>query len=713
MKKHQYENEEDRKLIRDKIEEENITASEKLSEDRIRAMLSAEAENMTAEDASAGVDPEGKQVFRLNRRLRPLIAVAACAVVIVAVGTTAHFVNRSGSDAEQNLSETASAGDEAEETTDAAEGLVTFSDYSEIEKKMEELLPDELTGYDGIRDYAVNKGTETIGAQEDIAAAEGSAEVIQSNGSAAKSAAPAASGGHSETYEQVEGVSEADIIKTDGSYIYYVDEEGYNIHIVAAGNGKTKEVATITDNEDFTYYSDLYIGKDRLVVLGMSGSDAAAEDTAAVIVYDIADRRNPKKESVYRQSGRILSSRMIGNHVYLITSDYIYDRHRRYVPYATSEGSYRKIPATDICACPQYESTNYIVAGAVDITSGDKAKTSTKAILGGSETIYCNLENLYVTATDYRSYLMYNDAIVKNGAAVAEEEAEESLSVKNGEELNEDTYTEKTLVIRMELKDGTIRVKASGKVPGRVLNQFSMDEKDGYLRIATTAWKDKSGYDVNNLYILDQNLKQVSSMTGFAKTEQIKAVRYIGEKAYVITYEQTDPLFILDLSDPEHPVMEGNVKISGFSTLLVPADDKTLLGFGFSTESTEFGEATDGLKLVTFDISDSAKPKVADSVSFAGYESEIQYDHRALIVNGEKGYYAIPYENYSNDAYDENEEGGIDSGVLVIAVTKDQKIDLIRRFRADVKEEVSRCVFIGDWIYALHPFSGTFSAFQL
>jgi hypothetical protein len=104
---------------------------------------------------------------------------------------------------------------------------------------------------------------------------------------------------------------------------------------------------------------------------------------------------------------------------------------------------------------------------------------------------------------------------------------------------------------------------------------------------------------------------------------------------------------------------------------------------------------------------------VADSVSFAGYESEIQYDHRALIVNGEKGYYAIPYENYSIDAYDENEEGGIDSGVLVIAVTKDQKIDLIRRFRADVKEEVSRCVFIGDWIYALHPFSGTFSAFQL
>ena len=158
------------------------------------------------------------------------------------------------------------------------------------------------------------------------------------------------------------------------------------------------------------------------------------------------------------------------------------------------------------------------------------------------------------------------------------------------------------------------------------------------------------------------------------------------------------------------------MKISGFSTLLVPADNDHLLGLGFSTETTEFGEATDGVKLALFDISDPSEPKVADSESFPHMYSTVQYDHKALLVGPNADYYAIPYEKEPDSWYEEEpveiwddaEEGASEEidvpedepsyGILVFSA-KGGKLRMLQDLKAD--ENVSRCIYIGDYIYGI------------
>ena len=251
-----------------------------------------------------------------------------------------------------------------------------------------------------------------------------------------------------------------------------------------------------------------------------------------------------------------------------------------------------------------------------------------------------------------------------------------------------------------------------------------MDERDGYFRIATTS--ERAGMDVNNLYVLDPKLKETGKVTGFARNESIKAVRFIGDKAYVITYEAIDPLFIIDLSDPASPRIEGEVKIDGFSTLLIPVDENRLLGIGHATGDNGYGgEYDSGLKLALFDISDPSNPKVMDSKEFKDMSSIAQYDHHALMVNNDAGYFAIPYEvwNYEEtvddeiieDAEEPSETDGpedaetdvlvetepefkYDTGILLFKA--DDNINSVDKHKLD-GSAISRSVYIGDWVYAL------------
>ena len=263
-------------------------------------------------------------------------------------------------------------------------------------------------------------------------------------------------------------------------------------------------------------------------------------------------------------------------------------------------------------------------------------------------------------------------------------------------------------------------------VRGYIDSQFSMDERDGYFRIATTS--ERAGMDVNNLYVLDSKLKESGKVTGFARNESIKAVRFIGEKAYVITYEAIDPLFIIDLSDPEKPVIEGEVKIDGFSTLLIPVNESRLLGIGHATGDNGYGgEYDSGLKLALFDISDPSEPKVLDSKEFKDMSSIAQYDHHALMVNGDAGYFAIPYEVWTSEwiedkeilVEDDSEEPSetdgpetpaedtlavsepdytYDAGILLFKA--DDSINSVDQHKLEGSAAL-RSVYIGDWIYAL------------
>ncbi len=402
------------------------------------------------------------------------------------------------------------------------------------------------------------------------------------------------SSSHNSTYVQATGVDEADCVKTTATHIFYLN--GNTIHIFSAEGKNAKEVGTVegTDNNELC---DFYVSGDRLITLGVAYRDSGVYTEA--VVYDISDVSAVKKSGGFSQSGDYLSSRMIGDTLYMVSNHnarYELDLPQTGAAVSTADSATMdEIPYTDVFSVETPTGSNFLVVSRVDVKT-DAQVTKSKAILGSGNIIYCNQENLYVTAYEFAPEV-YIDFV------------------------------------------------ASEKVDGIVNNQYALDEYNGKLRVATTS-RDSEQNEINNLYVLDENLRQLGSVTGFAQNESIKAVRYINDTAYVITYEQTDPLFVIDVSDPSQPAIKGEVKISGFSTLLVPVDDNTLLGIGYHTTDITEGDAAmemqDGVKIVTFDVSDKSDPKVLDTQIFENYYSAVQHDPKALLVNFERGDFTIP-----------------------------------------------------------------------
>ena len=666
----------DREYIKDLFDNDGIKAPDSLSEENMLAMLEKAEENEQTSQAAAAGHTESKR--RVRRPSLRMVMGLAAALLVAAVGISGFMdiVNRPP--------DTSLVGGE----------LYTFSSEKDIEKLLSSL---DKGGPAGIRkkvfvsnDIAPDSGlVEYEAMPEESAASDSAATGIAASPKSAGAA-------HSDTYLQVEGIDEADIVKTDGKYIYFVNDDK-EVVIYSAEDGKTEKLSVIGYSGVENYIDDIYLSGDRLITVGRYYRDDSQESCSGIVVYDITDRKNPKELYDFSQSGDILSSRMTGGYVYLVTNDYVY-RGGRTVPLCGSTGSLSSLKAGDICCVPEPQTSSYIVLSAIDITSGTQGKTATKAILGSGEDIYCNDHNLYSVSGEWNS--------------------------------KDNVYS--TRIVRASLDGLRVKFNATAKVRGYALSQFAMDEKDGYFRIATTS--ERGGIDVNNLFVLDSELKEAGSVTGFARNESIKAVRYVGDKAYVITYEAIDPLFIIDLSDPENPAIEGEVMIDGFSTLLIPVSESRMLGIGHATGDNGYGgEYDSGLKLALFDISDPSKPEVLDSMEFKDMTSPAQSDHHALMVNAEAGYYAIPYsiDSYGDVIIDdgdvlvddgdvftedidaeEDEEPEDDSshedGVLVFGA--DDSVKLLDQHALDDGWLV-RSVYIGDWIYALDS-EGSIQSFR-
>jgi len=658
-----------KEYIKSLFDEDGIKAPESLSEDNMLAMLEeADGANAKAEDATVKTFKEKKARPKIMR----LAALAACAVVAI-IGVTSLY--GSGLFAPN---------------TDATGGeLYSFKSKSEITQLMNKLNPS--TPFDFFRykrnyvEYATEESFDAGG--EDMAGAPDTYTSVEGEVAKSNSAATGSKGtDHSETYLQVEDVDEADIVKVDGKYIYAVCNK-QEVYILETEGTKAKKIATIGNTGVENYVEDIFLKGDTLITIGKVYEDD--EGYIAVVSYDITDRSNPKLISQFRQSGsNVVSSRMVGNYVYLVTNTYIYGKDR-IVPFCTVDGEYREIPISDISCVPNPQYSSYIILSAVDISSGETGKSRTKAVFGATDEIYCNDHALYCALNEW----------------------------------NEKNDGEYTRIVKADLDGLDIKFSGTGLVRGRIKDQFSMDEQGGFFRIATTS--DRNGMDVNNLYVLDKKLEEVGKVTGFARNESIKAVRFMGSKAYVITYEAIDPLFIIDLADPENPKIEGEVKIDGFSTLLIPIADGRLLGIGHATGDNGYGgEFDSGLKLALFDISNPSEPKVLDSKEFENMNSPAQSTHLALTVNDAEGYMAIPYnvfdygdvtvieEEFIEDAESSTQEiiqeeptisePKNEDGVLIFGTSDDgKKIEVYDKHSTDIGQ-ILRSPFIGDYIYAVN-----------
>ena len=207
---------------------------------------------------------------------------------------------------------------------------------------------------------------------------------------------------------------------------------------------------------------------------------------------------------------------------------------------------------------------------------------------------------------------------------------------------------EKTVIHKIEINEGDLKYKTSGEVTGIVLNQFSMDESGGYFRIATTRSRDwssmnrESSESYSNLYVLDADMKVVGKVEELAEGERIYSVRFMQNRAYMVTFKQTDPLFVIGLDDPTNPEVLGELKVPGFSSYLHPYDETTLIGLG--KESDDNGRITGGVKLSLFDVSDVSNPTEIDKYVLGDRSSNsiAINEHKAFLFSKDKNLLVIP-----------------------------------------------------------------------
>jgi uncharacterized secreted protein with C-terminal beta-propeller domain len=708
-------------FIKEKIDNSGVNAPESMDEGYVLDRIAEIQPNPLPEPSLTLVKPK--------RNWKKIAAAAACFVIVAAIGggITAGILGR-----------------KAVPPVSKSTGLVQFENYDQVRTALKEI--DSRN-----RKYTDTKTIDyeavALSADGAAPAANGSASGSSGSASGSKTASyggsDAGTSSHSETYKQVEGVDEPDIIKTDGRFIYVTEHSysgDYSMHacvaVFPAVPGTTDPIIRITpggtdaatpdeadpdqddgfeDLDSYTYSSssvnDLFIKDSRLVIICSDYSEHSYhgmysfESLTRAYVYDVADIGDVKLLDTFTQSGSYTSSRMIGDALYLITNDYSVSD----IPICGRGAAPDSIAADCIYSIEEPSEETFLIVGAYDTLDHTAAAVS-KAILGVADDIYCSESNLYIAATEWNyGPILYNDYAVVD----AEESDDAVITYGEAATSENDEESVKTKIFKVSLSDG-IAFTACGEVIGYTNNQYSFDEYNGNLRVATTS-QNSSYEDVNNLYVLDGELNIIGSVTGFAPTESIKAVRYIGETAYVITYEQTDPLFIINLSEPTAPAVLGEVKISGFSTMLVPIDENTLLGIGVNTGEYDYTtmEVQDGVKLALFDVSDKSNPKVLDSRSYVNYNSAVTYNPRALVYNAERNDYLIPLSYYYYDDSDEYvwSEGDDDDawemwyqsrveqygGALNFTV-KDGRLvetDLIRT----ESDTVDRAVYVGGTIY--------------
>jgi uncharacterized secreted protein with C-terminal beta-propeller domain len=504
----------------------------------------------------------------------------------------------------------------------------------------------------------------------------------------------------SDTNNQVEGVQEGDIIKNDGKYIYINTSTG--LKIIDSSPNAPKVVNTVTVPEN-TSIGEIFTAGNKLVVIGQNNyfrimdkpmADSANtimppryyDDRTNVLIYNIENIERPILEREYLFDGNYLSGRVIDDSLYLISNKNInigfsyYDKKDIEIPapYYTDvlNNEKHEYGYDEIKYFPNYIDSRYMYAIGIDLS--DKAsEPDVDVFLGGSDTIYVSQESLYAAVTDY-SY---------------------DYRISQLEEFNPE-YTTSTVVYKFKLDKGKIGKIIQGEVPGTIINQFSMDEHNKTFRIATTTgdmWRNTSK---NNVYILDENLKKLGKLEGLAEGERIYSTRFVGDRVYMVTFRQVDPLFVIDTSNPKAPELKGMLKIPGYSTYLHMVDENHILGFGYDTEENQWGgTVTGGLKISMFDVTNVSKPKEAftEIIGKAGTYSEVLYNHKALMFSLSKGIMAFPL-NRTTDDYKSDF-----SGAYIYNVSNDS-IDIrnmITHRESDKTygDEIIRIIYIGDYLY--------------
>ncbi|MBE0465979.1 MAG: beta-propeller domain-containing protein [Candidatus Desulforudis sp.] len=470
---------------------------------------------------------------------------------------------------------------------------------------------------------------------------------------------------YSATNVQVQGVDEADVVKTDGKYIYQVNRQRVLvIRAYPAGEMAVQKVIQFADQRFNP--REIFVDDEHLVVVGTSqrnlpeiypGCPYPSARTVRAVVFDIRDKADIRQVREVELEGEYVSSRKVDKSVYLVANkypDYYLLReaglpaHKGLTPSyrdSLADGGFKRIACTEVCYFPNFVQPSYLLVAGFNLDDPDQ-EVEVGAYLGAGENIYASRHNLYVGATERQ-----------HGPIVPLPEPRGPVDFPDADvaPIAPRVPDERTTIYRFALADGRITFNGRGEVPGTVLNQFSMDEYNGYFRLGTTVNSWTAPRSRNSLYVLDENLDIVGRIEDIAPGERIYSVRFMGDRGYMVTFETVDPLFVFDLTDPRNPTILGALKIPGYSNYLHPYDEHHLIGFGKdaveAVEKQPDGTVRplgfvyeQGMKVSLFDVTDVTNPveKFVVRIGDRGTDSELLRNHKALLFDWERNLLAFP-----------------------------------------------------------------------
>jgi len=415
---------------------------------------------------------------------------------------------------------------------------------------------------------------------------------------------------YSTTNIQVAGVDEADIVKTDGQYIYLMSDN--NIFILKAYPPEEAEILSkITLND--TYLVGIYVRGDRLAVVGCKYiyptlgfyQNFFIDTRTFMNVYDISNKTNPQFLKDFTMSGSYFNSRMIDNYVYCVISQPCYVIYNTVIlPKIYSYNEIKEIEASEIHYSNTSDTSNlFTTVVALNMQNTEEEPTYTPFLLGWTSNMYVSLSNIYLT-----------------------------FPKPDGN----------TTIYRMRIENRTINPEAKDEVPGHELNQFSMDEYSNYFRIATTT--QVNGSTQNNLYILNMNLSVIGKLENItlAFNERLDSARFIGNRCYLATsVVRRDPFLVIDVENAGDPEVLGYLKIPGFTSYLHPYDENHIIGIG--------RDENNSVKVSLFDVNNVSAPIEMGKYAVDGISSDtpVLMDHKAFLFDKLKDLLAFPVSVYS------------------------------------------------------------------
>ncbi len=480
-------------------------------------------------------------------------------------------------------------------------------------------------------------------------------EAIPMNPSTSGTIADATSGVQSNTSKdysttniQVENVDEADIIKTDGDYIYSISEN--NVVITNVENPEDIKISAKFQLRNNSIPEDLILYQNKLVIISTETNESNYyynNNNTLVSIYDITNKEVPRIIKHYTLYEPYYTSRCIDNKLYVIASGRLRKENNNIVTHYTEDYETKEIGFNNMYYLDEVKTNKQTIISMLDLNEPNQNVKLNSYFIDISNA-YVSENNIYLLEQNYE-----NNSVPPISSLFGLWGAIGPFKYSDENEWDYGTYTK---VFKLNiLENGTVRYGGKAEVKGRTIDQYSMDEYEGNLRMALY---DNEG---SRIVIFDKDLKEIGQTPKLAKGENMYSSRFMGNKAYLVTYKTMDPLYAIDLSDATKPKVLGELKIPGYSTYLHPYDENHLIGIGMETQETVNRDYSGrvisttarivGMKMALFDVSDVGNPIQMSSVVIGDSRttSAILTNPKALLFSKEKELIAIPVNNYAED----------------------------------------------------------------